>query len=117
MRYVKLLLAALLAMFIVFHINMNMEEINKTFIFRFGSLFTPWKVAAGIEMPYYLGLAFVFIIGFSLAVFFEISTWYKFEKTIHKQRQQILALQKHLGIEPENPSGQEDNHTDSSKAG
>ncbi len=95
MRYLKLLLALFVLLVVTFHVYLNMDELNLVNLFRFG---TPERLLGGIQLPLYMTLTSVFCLGFIIAILFEIGVWYKYEKTIRKQRKQILGLQAALGI-------------------
>lgn len=97
MRYVKLIVVALIVSYLVFELIINLPELSLPISLQVN---LPWYPLGVLTMPVWVALVMVFLCAFLLAVALEVVAWYEYTRTIHLQRKQILGLQKALEKSP-----------------
>ena len=93
MRYLKLVLIALVIGYLVFELVINLPALNATLAFQIG---LPWYPLGQLSMPTWVAMLGIFILAFIIAVVLEVAAWYEYNRVIRLQRLQIKALQKAL---------------------
>jgi hypothetical protein len=105
MRYLKLIVVAIIAAWLVFELVVNLESLRGSFSF---TLAIPLFPLGSVIMPIWLALLIAFTIAFIIAIILEIGAWYQYTRLIRLQRKQILALQDALDLkknsDPARPS-------------
>ena len=95
MRFVRLIVMLLILLFIILQIFYNFKNLTEaTFTYAFQLL--PTKEIFTLELPVWQGLLIMFLIGFGLALIFEIYYWAKYTLHIRSQNKIINKLQKTL---------------------
>jgi hypothetical protein len=104
MRYVKWLIAALFAGWLISELVVNLGRLSEDLALTLG--FLPWRPMAALVMPVWFALLMAFLLAFMVAVVLEAAAWYEYTRTIRLQRRQITALQDELAKrrESEGPS-------------
>ena len=95
MRYIRWIFMLLILIFIILQIFYNFKNLTET-TFAFGLALLPGREFFHIEVPVWQGLLILFLIGFGLAILFEIYYWAKYTMTIRSQNKTIKALQKEI---------------------
>ena len=90
MRYVKLIVIAVLVVLAFAELILNVEALGQDIMLR---LALPWYPLGFLLMPIWTALLLVFLAGFTLAVVLELGAWYQYSRTIRLQRRQIKGLQ------------------------
>jgi len=93
MRFVKYVLAALVALFLFYQFMINLGALSQAVSLK---LAVPFYVFTRVELSLLAALVICFAAAFLLAVALEVLAWYEYNRTIVLQRKQILALQKAL---------------------
>jgi uncharacterized membrane protein YciS (DUF1049 family) len=100
-----MLLILILLILQIFYNFKNLTEANFSFAFQL----LPAREIFRIELPVWQGLLIMFLLGFGLAILFEIYYWAKYTLTIRSQNKLIRRLQKTLeSIMPQSQAPQEE---------
>ena len=95
MRFVRLIVMLLILLLIILQIFYNFKNLTEaTFSYTFQLL--PTKEIFTLELPVWQGLLIMFLIGFGLALIFEIYYWAKYTLHIRSQNKIINKLQQAL---------------------
>jgi uncharacterized membrane protein YciS (DUF1049 family) len=92
MRYVRWIVMLLILIVIILQIFYNFKNFTEsTFVYAFQLL--PAKELFRIELPVWQGLLIMFLLGFGMAILFEVYYWFKYTMTIRSQNKLIKKLQ------------------------
>lgn len=95
MRYAKLGLIALVLLWLVFELIINIEGLNHIIFLSVG---LPLCGVEVIPVRIWEALLMGFVLAFLVAVALEVGAWYEYSRTIRLQRKQIRALQNALDL-------------------
>jgi hypothetical protein len=93
MRLLKRTIILLAAVYFIYLLVINLDNLSGEFIFQIG---LPWLPLTALHSPVWAMVIVTFTVAFVFAVILEMGAWYEYTRTIRLQRSQILALQKAL---------------------
>jgi len=95
MRYVRWIFMLLILTLLILQIFYNFKNLTES-TFNFAFQLLPAREIFRIDLPVWQGLLIMFLLGFGLAILFEIYYWAKYTLTIRSQNKLIRKLQKTL---------------------
>lgn len=93
MRYARWIVVLLVFIFILLQIIYNLKNLTAPLEFV---IKIPGKELFKISAETWLGLFIMFLLGFGIAILFEIYYWLKYTRTIRTQNKIIQKLRKEL---------------------
>jgi len=107
MRYLRWIAALLFLLFLIMELAYNFQTSTQSFKFI---VWVPGKTLATLEMEIWVALIITFILGFGLAIVFELYYWGKYSLSFRKQSKIIEELKKTIDFfkrrEPKPPDAQ-----------
>jgi len=110
MRYIRWSLVLLIFIFIILQIIYNLPHLTAPLQLV---VKIPGKELANLNTQTWLGLLVMFLLGFGIAILFEIYYWLKYTRTIRTQNKIIQKLRKELNAFK--PSAEEPKPSDQQK--
>lgn len=94
MRFVRWIVVILVLIFIILQILYNSESLagNLRLVIQIWPKRPIWEIAP----PIWFSLIIVFVLGFGIAILFEIYYWFKYSYAIRSQNRLIKKLRKRL---------------------
>lgn len=93
MRYLRWIIVLLFLLFLMMELVYNFQTTSQILQFK---IWVPGKTIVTLEMEIWLALILTFILGFGLAIFFELYYWGKYSLSFRKQNKLIEELKKRL---------------------
>ncbi|GEM_PF-1348294 len=93
MRYIKWILILFVIIFVFLQILANLDTLNTNLSL---SLRLPGSADISMNFKFLTASIFLFAGGFIIAILIEIYSWFKYSRTIQKQRKLIQSLRNEL---------------------